>query len=347
MVKNKNSKTNKKNKAQKKINKKFRKGLKDGITLGVVLTLLVIILGLLIKSSAYPQESGIEKTNNTWNKPYNEEYAKQMNTWPDCPEKKDRGYLPRQVFCELPDFPDDFERVRNEYKLGRLQLYEIKPDYWKQPEWLPTFMNIMLPLLQNPDFNRFGVTPAPGSSPNEFVREGDFTKESVRFDFLSMSPINTIMYSGVKIVPLWLEEGTMELNKFSDGTNHIEQDPEMINKYFDIEITPDLFLLEPTTPRFLYHWNEKIKVVITAKPNLPKGKYMLAITYTTPEYGLPNYCSKKYLINENGDPKNYSDVPEECYPGLQSIYWHRQYLNLYNSLEYPRLAFVKFFLWQK
>jgi len=311
----------------------------------VTICVFVALIGISKYGLSNSEESKTV-TEEVWNKPYDRNYANMMKTWPDCPDKKDRGYLPRQVFCELPNMPQDFERVKNEYKLKRLELYEVKSDYWKQPEWIPTFNSIILPLLQNPDFDRFGVTPFPGSYPSEFVLEGDMTREPLRFDFLVFSP-TSITYSGVKVIPLWSNNAELQLNKFSDRTNKINQDASDIQQYFDIEISPDVFLLEPTIPIYNDDWIYKVKVLITAKPNLPKGKYALAITYVSPDVGLPNHCNKKYLLNDYGELKSPSEIPKECKTGLQNIIWHREYLNLYNSLQYPRMGYVKFFLWQK
>ncbi|MEM3556133.1 MAG: hypothetical protein QXF56_05425 [Candidatus Micrarchaeia archaeon] len=69
------------------------------------------------------------------------------------------NYLPAAMFAELPAFPSDLYQMQvlfKYYQMGKirnktdLENKELGPEYWKQPEWIPTFFTSGLPLIQNP-----------------------------------------------------------------------------------------------------------------------------------------------------------------------------------------------------
>jgi hypothetical protein len=68
-------------------------------------------------------------------------------------------YLPAAMFSELPTMPKDLYQMQVLYKyyqLGKIRNKtdvankELGPEYWKQPEWVPTFFTNGLPFIQNP-----------------------------------------------------------------------------------------------------------------------------------------------------------------------------------------------------
>jgi hypothetical protein len=69
------------------------------------------------------------------------------------------NYLPAAMFGELPNFPKDLFQMQvlfRYYQLGKmrnktdLDKKELGPEYWKQPEWIPTFLTNGLNIIQNP-----------------------------------------------------------------------------------------------------------------------------------------------------------------------------------------------------
>jgi len=72
-----------------------------------------------------------------WSKPYPLWYEQMINlSVPDC-NVADRGYLPKRVFCELPNKPENFDRVTTLYSLGEISgLENINESYWIQPEFV-------------------------------------------------------------------------------------------------------------------------------------------------------------------------------------------------------------------
>jgi len=68
-------------------------------------------------------------------------------------------YLPTAMFSELPSFPTDIYQMQvlfKYYAMGKirnetaLNKKELGPEYWKQPEWIPTFLTNGLQIIQNP-----------------------------------------------------------------------------------------------------------------------------------------------------------------------------------------------------
>ena len=53
-------------------------------------------------------------------------------------------------------------------------------------------------------------------------------------------------------------------------------------KYFDIAITPQTFLLEPTFPKFGNGWAQRIEIYGKMKEGTPPGSYKIGINVETP-----------------------------------------------------------------
>ncbi len=73
-------------------------------------------------------------------------------------------YLPTTMFRELPDFPKDLYQMQvlfKYYQMGKIRNQtdttkkEIGPEYWKQPEWIPTFSTNGLKMIQNPPLDTY------------------------------------------------------------------------------------------------------------------------------------------------------------------------------------------------
>ena len=54
------------------------------------------------------------------------------------------------------------------------------------------------------------------------------------------------------------------------------------NEYFDVKLDPSIMLLEPTFPTISDDWVHKIQINVTAKKNVPVGKYKLGFIVETP-----------------------------------------------------------------
>jgi len=69
------------------------------------------------------------------------------------------NYLPAAMFQKLPAFPKDLYQMQvlfKYYQMGKirnttdLDNKELGPEYWAQPEWIPTFFTNGLGMIQNP-----------------------------------------------------------------------------------------------------------------------------------------------------------------------------------------------------
>ena len=74
------------------------------------------------------------------------------------------NYLPAAMFQELPSFPRDLYQMQvlfKYYRMGKmreetdLDKKEVGPNYWKQPEWIPTFFTSGLGMIQNPPVDTY------------------------------------------------------------------------------------------------------------------------------------------------------------------------------------------------
>jgi len=73
-------------------------------------------------------------------------------------------YLPAAMFQELPSFPEDLYQMQvlfKYYQLGKIRNEtdvsdkELGQEYWKQPEWIPTFFTSGLGMIQHPPMDTY------------------------------------------------------------------------------------------------------------------------------------------------------------------------------------------------
>ncbi|MBD3260058.1 hypothetical protein GF371_05540 [Candidatus Woesearchaeota archaeon] len=208
-------------------------------------------------------------------------------------------YLPPAMFKELPKFPKDFYRVRTLVRIGRIaDLENLEPRYWLQPEFFPEFEKIGVPLLLDAPTDRwgaYGISSYPGDSIANIVA-GD----TLDLYFFIKSSYLVETYQGVHLVPKFPQNAEIpEGVTFPDGTKEV-LNPEDVEDYFDIEISPNPFILEPNFPIYQVNGTRKIQVKITPREDTPLGNYVIAF--------------------------DTGEVPEE-----KEQEWQRQYLNLYAS----------------
>lgn len=211
--------------------------------------------------------------------------------------------LDRAVFKELPQFPEDFARVANSVYYGRFGINEdfseLYPDeyYYKQPEfygypenifdtqglWYYFYLDGMKESAEKMSeaerqnltiyLPAFGWGAYPGSLVLNPLKAGQ-TARTITFvrNGWAMPTVQEFM-----LVPEFPEE---TVGCPTAGFNSITN-PENINDYFEVAITPEIFLLTPTYPTFTYGWAERAVVEVTARENTPPGKYAVAISPTS------------------------------------------------------------------
>lgn len=216
-----------------------------------------------------------------------EEGMEQISERPD--------YLPPAMFQELPDFPSDFYRVRTLVRTGRItDLESLEPRYWLQPEFFPKFEEIGVPLLLNAPRDRwgaYGISSYPGDSISNIVA-GD----TLELYFFIKSSYLVETYQGVSLEPVFPRDTEIaEGVKFPDGTTKVLQKPEDVEKYFDIEVSPNPFILEPNFPIYRVNGTRKIRIRITAKPDTPPGNYVIGFDTGTVPKEYEQRWLKQYL----------------------------------------------------
>jgi hypothetical protein len=184
------------------------------------------------------------------------------------------------VFKDLPEYPANFAILKRDIYNGQItDLNRIPENVYRQPEVYPTWDNGQKWFTEH-DYSRWGVH-GYGFFPGELsytvanMTAGDTINI---YSFLHTSwGIET--WQGLKLIPVYN------------------------NYYFDVSLTPDETLLEPTFPKFYNNWSQKINMLIIAKRPVPQGYYKFSISFTTPSgtnsnlwtwQALDKYTNSKY-----------------------------------------------------
>jgi hypothetical protein len=208
--------------------------------------------------------------------------------------------LPPEMFSRLPQFPKDFYQIRTLVRTGRITDFgNLEDRYWMQPEFFPNFEEIGVPLLQHPPKDRWGaygiaVYPADSVSTIE---------KGKRLDIFFFIKSNYLVetYQGVNLVPVFPDSTSVQSGfQMPGGAKEVKQDPEKTKGYFDIQVEPNPFILEPNFPIYNINGTRKVRITITAKEGTPPGNYIIGL--------------------------DTDQVPNEY-----EQQWLKQYLNLYTS----------------
>ena len=264
-----------------------------GATILIVMTLLFAFTDIRTQTEATFRD-----------KPYNDFLENTLlKDFPDCSEKTDRGYLPRKMFCQLPDKPTDYREWEVLYEHGKINDLETIPkEVWIQPEFSTAWNGQILQLLQNPLENRFGA------SYNPQIDNADsgitLSKGSTgRVNFIIRNTPLSIFFLGVKLKEVY---PTHESLLFEDININTIQDPKIAKECFDITISPNEFALAPSFPVFVNgeedeYYTRMISVEIKVSEDCPSGDYIVAVNPTAPsgefsdEYMLKEFRGKKIL----------------------------------------------------
>ena len=192
------------------------------------------------------------------------------------------------VFKELPAYPANFTILKRDIYDGQIKdLNRISDSVYKQPELYPTWESNGQKWFTEHDYSRWGVH-GYGFFPGELsytvsnMTEGDTVNV---YSFLHASwGIET--WQGLKLIP------------------------EYDNDYFDVSITPNELMLEPTFPKFYQNWSQKVNMLITAKQAVPAGTYTFSIQFTKPS----NANSDKWnweALDKYTEGKNHNEI-QKC-----------------------------------
>jgi hypothetical protein len=207
--------------------------------------------------------------------------------------KKRQTDLPAIFFKNLPPFPEDFYRIRILVlysKISNLDL--LSENYWKQPEFLPGFEESAVRLIKNPQPNRwgaFGFGIYPGDT-RVFVSPG--TEFNVTTFVHTSWLVET--YQGIRLVTEYQKEIMLPYQDLQESQK-IVQDPERVKQYFDVSVSPEVLVLEPSFPIMEKDWIQKVKVYVKVKPETPPGTYVIGVTVGTPPADFNDKMMMRYL----------------------------------------------------
>lgn len=160
--------------------------------------------------------------------------------------------LGQSTFKSLPEMPGDFQEV--EASINESMIFDIGEEYYKQPEFYPTFDNF-IGLMKKPPADRiaiWGVGVYPARHEYKAQRGSEFT-------------------ATVYLHASWLVQ-TYQGAKLEANYD---------KKYFDVSVTPDIVLLGPAYPDFDKNWTQKITVKIRVK-DAPSGPQHITINPKLP-----------------------------------------------------------------
>jgi len=148
-------------------------------------------------------------------------------------------------------------------------------NYYKQPElyptWTTTGINIYSGLKEDePVHTSYPGVMGFGAYPGDQiiqVEKGGGIVEVISFWHAAWGVIN---WQGMNLMHVYPKTASV-------ASYEIVQDPNKVSNYFDVVITPKIFLLDPSFPSFESNWAQKIKTKISIDPNIPTGKYLIGI----------------------------------------------------------------------
>jgi hypothetical protein len=265
-------------KQESKINKP-RKKLNLNLNRIFTIIFAVILVLIILFGTTKCKQSDVEPLLDS-ERPYSDVLVRRLQGSAEAntsPTNIRPDYLPSQMFINLPDMPNDFFQIRQLIRLGRITDFEnLEPEYWMQPEFFPYFEEIALPLLQNPPENRWGaygiaVYPADWVS---VVSPGD----NLDLYFFIKSGYIVETFQGINLVNIFPESAQMTTGiELPGGIKSVNQNTQMAEEYFDVKITPDLFVLEPNFPIYRINGTIKVKLSINVSENTPSGDYVIAL----------------------------------------------------------------------
>ncbi len=196
----------------------------------------------------------------------------EMNITENETSKTSRPYynLSGEIFSNLPEFPDDFYSVDDKvYRLANLrELKDITEQYYKQPEFYPTFETQGIEMIKNPPPDRIGISGMgayPGEQTFTTAKGQQFTATAF---FHASWMVQT--YQGMKI------------RKTFDA------------EYFSVSADPETFLLGPSYPVFDKDWAQKVVIGINVRNDTPSGRYTIGIDPGTPSEEYENLWRSIY-----------------------------------------------------
>lgn len=177
-----------------------------------------------------------------------------------------------EIWAALPPIPKDFSEIA--FLLAGGQFFAIgglDETYYKQPEFYPNFKEGGLRWWKKPDSTSW-ATNGYGTYPAEqwttLKRGGTEAFDATVF-----------LYSGFGV------------QTYQGATLFLDSESQ---KYFDVTVSPQTFLLEPSFPKFGSDWAKKIAISGSLKPGTPPGDYTISVNVGLPPQDKIGQWQLKY-----------------------------------------------------
>ena len=180
------------------------------------------------------------------------------------------------VYEDLPAYPDkaEFQAISVMLKDNKIKPIDIGKEFYKQPEFFPSHSRgISYEIYLYP-----GGRPAiccEGAYPGKAIVPQAVPGESGQFSTFFLSPPGATHFRGAQFIYVFPQTFGAEGKTYT-------QNPETVKNYFDVEITPNVFLFKPTYPKYQYDWNTQVIVNVKVKENTPPGHYAIGVTLVAP-----------------------------------------------------------------
>jgi len=204
------------------------------------------------------------------------------------------------TFRELPSYPGDFNEVdvmveKNQFPIAENFSEEIPDEnYYLQPEFYPSWEDQGVPIYA---VLKPGYTPGfvgiigYGSYPGDLLVDPIIPGQNFVAATYWHSSWGIAKFQGMSLIPTYPASGQTEMGLFV-----VTQDPSKVKDYFDVEITPNIILLDATYPLFGPEWVKKVKIDVHVKENTPSGKYLIGITPVDPPQEMQDQWIRKYRL---------------------------------------------------
>ena len=174
----------------------------------------------------------------------------------DGAERPYYGLSP-EVFAGLPEFPADFYEVDS--RAGRpesaAELPGLPEEYYKQPEFLPTWESIGAERMRNPPEDRIAIWGLGAYPSEQFFSSKAGGEFAAAVFFHSSWMVQTVQ--GIELVP-----------EYDDA--------------LEVRVEPNVFLLGRAYPVFDESWMQKILLKVKVRENAAPGSYEIRLTAKAP-----------------------------------------------------------------
>jgi len=182
-------------------------------------------------------------------------------------ERPDYG-LNTSIFENLPPFPKDFSVIDKQVESLNFDNINITENYYKQPEFYPTWESSGVGGFKSPPQGRIGILGMGAYPADRAINMNRSGEATVVVFFHSSWLVQT--YQGMTLTV-------------------INPNPE----YFDVNLDKNELLIGPNYPRFDKDWTQKVVIKIRSK-SVPAGNYLIGVNPTSPSRGKSIEWSQKY-----------------------------------------------------